>query len=165
MATARIPILNAMSLPDATGECFFQPIDVGLSIANNVGQMVLTMTDPTADTGVYGSFRVPPDYSSGGTVVLDMAEDGASAGNKGFGMSFVARADGESVDAAWDNTVNWTKAGTNSDEVMDTTSQAMTSLTTAAAEQILFYLFRDFSEDAFVGDLHLLGAYFEYTTA
>ena len=165
MATARIPILNAASVPDTTGECYFQPISTALTIANSMKQLVLTLADPTADTGIYGSFRVPADYASGGTLVCDHVEDGASAGNKGFGISFVARADGESIDAAWDNTVTWTKAGANSDEQMDTTSQAMTSLTTAAAEQVLFYFFRDFSADTFVGDLHSLGVYFEYTTS
>jgi hypothetical protein len=163
----RIPILGWPLRPDDTGETFVEPLSGAVTMANAADQLVMTMKDPSADTGVFGSFHVPQDYDTGGTtkIVVTLIQGAASSGNIGFEFSYLPRGDGEACDAAWTDNDAWTVAGDNVDEQTMETEVTITAADFAVADEVFFYFKRDFSGDGFVGDIHVTGVYFEYTTA
>ena len=63
MATHRLPIINGMTVPDSTGECYLAPISTEMSLATGaMKNLAFVLKDPTADTGFYGVFEVPQNY-------------------------------------------------------------------------------------------------------
>lgn len=172
MATHRIPIMGATTLPDATGECFMDNINNQMALATLLARnLVMVLKDPTADCGFYGSFQVPQNYSATGTtkvVVVGVLDGTVGATTLAFEFSYISKADGETVESAWTDSdkfeiTSLSGSGYANEELVALASSAITAADFAAADEVMYYFKRDFSDDSFVGDFHVLGLYFEYT--
>ncbi|HDY68161.1 hypothetical protein LCGC14_2322080 [marine sediment metagenome] len=170
MATIRIPIMGAMTVPDSTGECFMQPIGTGITTIGTFpgGNLVMTFVDPSADTGFYGSFLVPKNYLDTANIIVVGVLDGTvGATSLDFEYSYISKADNEAIDAAFTenatantgNTSGWTN------EDMLELSISVTDGNFAIDDTVMYYLKRDQGTDDFVGDFHVTGLYFEYNDA
>ena len=169
MATHRLPIMGAMTVPDATGECYMAPIDVEMAgIGTFLGSnLVMVLKDPTADTGFYGTFMVPKNYVDTANIVPAYLLDGTvGATDIGFEFSYLARASGETIEAAWQESVAFTEQSNNhADEDYAETSAALTDGNFTVDDLVFYYMKRDQSADAFNGDIHVTGLFFEYNDA
>jgi hypothetical protein len=157
-----------MTIPDSTGECYQSNISVEMALATGLMKnLVMTLKDPSADAGFYGVFQVPQNYVGTPKVTVSFVLDGTvGATNIGFLMNVLPRADGETIEAAWEESLTFTKQSNddaNEDMVIVTASFA--SATFVAGEEVFYYFVRDFSADAFVGDIHVTGLFFEYSDA
>lgn len=168
MATIRIPIMGAGTVPDATGETFMQPIDVAvaLSTAPFLGSnLVMTMVDPSADTGFYGSFLVPKNYTDTANIIVVGVLDGTvSTTSLDFEFSYISVADNETADAGWTESATGNTGNTNgwTTEDMLKLSISVTDGNFAVDDTVMYYFKRDQGTDDFVGDFHVTGLYFEY---
>lgn len=165
MATHRLPIMGATCIPDDTGECYLGNISAEMSLATGLMKnLVMVLKDPSADTGFYGTFQVPQNYAGTPKIVVAFVIDGTvGATNIGFEFSYVARADNESIEAGWDESVAFTEQSNNyANEDMAIKSASLSSNFTVG-DEVFFYHKRDYSADAFVGDIHVIGLYFEYS--
>ena len=164
--TIRIPIMGAMTVPDSTGECYMAPISVEMALATGLMKnLVMVLKDPSADTGFYGTFLVPKDYVDTANIVVRGVIDGTVGTTSiDFEMSYIARADNETVEAGWAEEVAFdtgnTNGWTNEDELED--SAALTDSNFAADDTVYYYFKRDQGTDDFVGDFHVTGLFFEY---
>ncbi len=61
MATHRIPIFSFATLPDKSGNVFFQPADVDAGFSNLLSG-VFVFADTGTEDGLHGRFRVPQNY-------------------------------------------------------------------------------------------------------
>ena len=170
MATHRISILGANTVPDATGECYQAPIDVEITtLATFPGSnLVFVLKDPSADTGFYGSFMVPENYTGTCKIGVVGVLDGTTGTTSvDFEWSYISLTDNEAVDAAYTENVTWntgnTSGWTNEDVVI--VEGSPTSANFTAGDIVMFYLKRDSGTDDFVGDFHVLDLYFEYSDA
>jgi hypothetical protein len=162
--------MGAMTVPDSTGECYLAPLDVEMAnIATFLGSnLVMTLKDPTADTGFYGVFEVPQNYVGTPVIAVTGLLDGTTGAADGvdFEFSYLTRADNETIEAAWEESVTFGTGRTDvwTDEDLVTDSASCSSNFTAG--DIVFYYFkRDQSADDFNGDFHVVGLYFQYADA
>lgn len=125
--------------------------------------------DATTDENTSWAFRVPSDYSSGGTVILQWCCTGATSGNVVWKCSiYVATASSSDVDtSAAFNAVDTFAAdavpGTAGQ--FKTSSQALTSPGLAANRFAIVMVGRDANNgsDTAAADARLLSASFQYT--
>jgi hypothetical protein len=165
MATHRIPIIGAMTVPDSTGECYFDNVNnqmtLGTSAARN---LVVVLKDPTADTGFYGSFTVPKNYVGTPVIVVRGILDGTvGATSADFEFSYVALADNESFEAGWVESVTFNSGNTNGwadEDVIEVSGSCSANF--AVDDDVFFYFKRDQGTDDFVGDFHVTGLFFQY---
>ena len=69
MATHRIPILNTSTIPDDSGDVFFEPYDV--KATNDVWKyLVLIFNVGSARDGVRGKFDVPQNYVGSPNIIV-----------------------------------------------------------------------------------------------
>lgn len=166
MATHRIPIMGAMTVPDSTGECYMSVISVEMSLATGLMKnLVMTLKDPSADTGFYGVFEVPQNYAGTPVIAVVGVLDGTvGATSVDFEFSYVTRADNETVEAGWEESVTFNSGNTNgwTDEDLMTLSNACTA-NFSAGDTVFFYFKRDFGTDDFAGDFHVVGLYFQFS--
>lgn len=171
MATHRLPIMGATVLPDSTGECFMDNINNQMALVTGLMRnLVMTFKDPSADCGFYGTFQVPQNYVGTAKIVVVGVLDGTIAATSlAFEFSYVARADDETIEAAWDQSLAFEIASLSgsgyTDEDLFELSGTLTAGNFSAGDEVFFYLKRDFSADDFVGDAHVTGVYFEFADA
>ena len=129
--------------------------------------LVMTLKDPTADTGFYGSFNVPANYVGTPVIkVVGILDGTVGATSVDFEFSYVALTDNETVEAGWVESVAFNTGNTNGwaneDLLVDS---AACSANFAAGDEVLYYFKRDQGTDDFAGDFHVVGLYFEYSDA
>lgn len=169
MATHRLPIMGFGTVPDSTGECYLAPISVEMALATGLMKsLVMVLKDPSADTGFYGQFMVPKNYVDTANIVVVGVLDGTvGATSVDFEMSYLARADNETVEAGWAESVTFdtgnTNGWTNEDVLED--SAALTDGNFAVDDTVFYYFKRDQGTDDFNGDFHVTGLFFEYNDA
>lgn len=168
MATHRLPIMGAMTVPDSTGECFLSAIDTQITIGTGaMKNLAMTLKDPTADTGFYGVFQVPQNYVGTPKVVVVGVLDGTpGATSVDFEFSYLTRVDNEAVDAAWEESVTFDTGATSGwadEDIVEDSGTCSANFT--AGDTVLYYFKRDQGTDDFNGDFHVLGLYFEYADA
>lgn len=164
MATHRIPILGAMSLPDTSGDVFFQPYDV-VDTAAVISPSVLTFNDSGTKDGIRGVFRVPENYV-GAAVLKIVWTANATAGTCVFDWSVLTRSGSEDMGAAatrTSETGSVTKSGTAF--AREEHSITLTAADYVAGDEVLFELFRDTVTDTMAAAALVFGAYFEYSDA
>jgi hypothetical protein len=158
-----------MTLPDTTGECFMDNINNQMALATGLMRnLVITLKDPSADTGFYGKFQVPQNYVDTANIVVTGILDGTvGATSIDFEFSYRALADNESVEQVWQENVTFNTGNTNgwaNEDVLED-SGALTDGNFAVGDEVFYYFKRDFGTDDFVGDFHVTGLYFEYNDA
>lgn len=166
MATHRLPIMGAMTVPDSTGECYQNVISNEMSLATGLMKcLVMTLKDPSADTGFYGVFEVPQNYVGTPVIAVTGVLDGTvGATSIDFEFSYLTRADNETIEAGWEESVTFNTGNTNgwTTEDLLTASNAC-SANFSAGDTVFYYFKRDQGTDDFVGDFHVTGLYFQYS--
>ncbi len=164
MTVHRIPIMGGMTVPDATGETYLQPVDVAMTLGTFAGSnMVMTLKDPSADTGFFGSFMIPHNFASAAKIVVAGILDFTTGGNLQLGVQYVSLADNEAMDVAYvdnDTAVIDSTAYTTEDIVI--ASISLTDLDFEIGEVVQYFFRREFTADTHVGDFHVTGLYFQY---
>lgn len=168
MATHRLPIMGAMTIPDATGECYMAPLSVemalGIGLMKNLG---MVLKDPSADTGFYGVFEVPQNYVGTPVIAVAGVLDGTvGATSVDFEFSYLTRVDNETIEAAWEESVQFDTGNTNGWTTEDLlTDSASLGANFTAGDTVFYYFKRDQGTDDFNGDFHVVGLYFQYADA
>ena len=168
MSTFRLPIMTATVLPDSTGECYMDNINNQMSLATGLMRnLVMTFKDPSADTGFYGTFQVPQNFSTSGTtkiIIMGVLDGTVGATSVDFEFSYRSLADNDSVEQGWQDSDQGNSGNTNgwTNEDLCKIEITVTSADFAVGDEVFYYLKRDQGTDDFVGDFHVVGVYFEY---
>ena len=170
MATHDLPILGAMTVPDNSGTCYFQPLETAVATtAANLLNLVLTMEFPTgSDLGVYGKFNIPQNYVDTPLLVIRGVIEG-TANTLAFGIECVGGvADSETVDAAFEtedlaNNATWT--GYADEEMYEETIAMTPAAAYVPGDEVFYHFFRDDSVDDTTFDFHVTGLFFRYNDA
>ena len=141
MATHRVSILGANTIPDTTGRAFFEPYSV--KATNDIFRhLVGVLNDPAAAQahGFYGQFPVPKNYVGTASVVVVWTST-AITGN--FRSRFQYRAvggdDAESLDqATFQETVNVTDAAPGAADRRMEASFTLTAANLAVDDSVTF---------------------------
>jgi len=166
VATHRIPILGWQTLPDTSGNVFFEPADVKAS--NDVwDRLVCVFNDTAARDGLHGAFNVPKNYSSAANLIVVWTST-ATSGDVEFDCDL--RAVGGNDTESLDQTGNQESVNANdtapsaTDERMEITI-ALTDANFAADDTVLFTLFRDGTDagDTIAAAVQLVDLFFEYS--
>jgi len=164
VATHRISILGSGTIPDSSGEVFFQPYTV-VDTAAVVDPLVLTFNDSGTKDGLRGSFRVPENYV-GTAKLLVVWTANATSGTFTIDWSVLTRSGAEDMGAAATRTTETatdTKTGTAF--VREELSLTLTDGDYAAGDEVLFEMFRDTLNDTLAAPAVVFGVYFEYADA
>jgi hypothetical protein len=167
MATLEIPILNASSQPDTSGDVYLVPLDVALTLTNAKRQLGFFMAFPTgSNVGLEVLFTIPQQYAGTPVLVIKGVLSGTPASILAFGAQQLSRADSESVDTAYeaeDTASNSTWTGYADEDMYEETI----TLTPAAAYQvgdtILLSFYRDDSVDTTTFDFILTELLFRFS--
>ncbi len=168
-ATHRIPILGWATVPEGSGDVFFEPFDV--KATNDVwDRLIVIFTDTSERDALHGSFTVPQNYVSGADVVIVWTVV-ASTGNAvewDFDYRAVGGNDAESFDqSGTQQSVNAADTGPSAAfERMEITI-ALTDGNFASGDNVSFTIFRDGTDagDTIAASVLLFEVYFEYDDA
>jgi len=170
MATHDIPILGFATLPDTTGNVFFEKLETAVATAAaNLDMLGFTMPDPgAADEGLSGKFNIPQNYSGTPVLVIRGILNGTPDNTLGFGFNFtLGRADSETADIAYEtdlaNNATWT--GYADEEMYEETITITPSAAFAAGDEVFFFFYRDGSVDDATFEFNLTGLFFRYNDA
>ncbi len=169
MTTHRKPIMGFGIKPDVTGECYFPPVDVEMTLGTGLMKNIIcTLKDPSADTGFHGMFKVPKNYIGTPKIVITGIIDGTVGSTSvDFEFSYVSLANNESIETGWVESVTWDSGNTSgwtTEDLMELVSGALGS-NFSVDDQVFFYMKRDYGTDDFVGDFHVTALEFEYNDA
>ena len=168
MATHEISILGAMTAPDSSGDVFFEPLEVAMTLGTAAfGTLLgLTMLAPTgSDIGFYGKFNIPQNYV-GTPVLVIRGALGEAANTLAFGFQQIGRDDSEAIDTALEaedlaNNATWT--GYAAEDVYEETITITPAAAYVAGDEVFFFFFRDDSVDDQTGEFHLTDLAFRYS--
>jgi len=168
MATHRVPILGAATVPDTSGDVFFEPYTIKAS-NDTWGYLVPVFNDTSTRIGLRGRFAVPQNYVDTANIVIVWTSTDTSGDVEwDFDYRAVGGDDTESLDqAAVQETVNSEDtAPSDTDERMELTI-ALTDGNFAAGDTVQFELFRDGNDggDTMSAAATLHGLYFEFNDA
>ncbi len=105
MATHRIPILTVATLPDGSGDTFFEPFSVKAT-NDLIAKLVAIFNDTSTDLKIGFSFRVPKNYI-GAPKIVGVFASTAITGKYVFEVEYRAIAAGEAGDpTTFQETVN-----------------------------------------------------------
>lgn len=165
MATHRVPIFNSHTVPDTTGDAFFEPYTI--KATNDVwGHLILVLNDTSTDIGVFGKFAVPVNYVDTANLVVVWTST-AVVGDVEFDFMYraVGGNDTESLDQAGN------QEDVNSNDTAPSAAHERMELTIAltdgnfAAEDTVEYFFsRDGTDggDTIAAAVLVFGLFFEY---
>lgn len=168
MATHRISILGASTLPDSSGNVFFEPYTIKATNDNwKHGHFVFN--DTATRLGLYGVFNVPVNYVGTAKIVIVWTTTATSGDVEwDFDYRAVGGNDTESLDQATaQESVNSNDtAPSATDERMEIAIN-LTAGNFAASDTVEFGLFRDGTDsgDTIAAAVQLVGLYFEYADA
>jgi len=157
-------ILNG--LPDTTGRCFWESYVVKAT-NDNFGMDVLIFNQPSTQThGLYGQFRVPPDYVAGAAIIVIWTAT-ATSGNCKFQFAYrtVGGDDTTSMDqATFEETVTATDVAPTAAHRRLTLTISPTAANFTAGETVEFYLTRtDAASSEMAAAAIVFDALFQYT--
>lgn len=165
MATHRINILGSATLPDTSGNAYFEPAAVNLQANDRYPLLVFVFTDSGTRIALGVSFQVPPNYVGTPKVGVAVATT-ATSGDWRFEFDYTAIADGESADPSADQeSVAATVTVPGTARLLDVQELSLTAGNFAAGDWVVGRIVRDGAEgaDTLAASLYLLGAYFSYT--
>ena len=170
MATHRLPILGAMTMPDASGEVFFERADV--KATNKFFKHgVLVFNDSGTDIELQGLFEVPQNYVGSANLVIIWTTT-AITGDVEWGIAYraVGGNDTESLDQATAQesllTGNNDTAPSATDERMEF-SISLTDGNFAIGDTVQYIFSREGLDvgDDLAAAVRVFGLYFEYADA
>lgn len=176
MATATVILpVETGCLADGTANNAFPEVSLRTSTDadNPKARIWIASFGPGTDEYVSWQFRLPTDYSSGGTLKMQFYMSTATSGSVVWGACVQAVTPGDSDDMYSLDPVNegggWaydTEVVPGTIRYLDEASITLNMDSAAAGDYILIEMFRngtDSSDDA-VGDANLVAASLEYTT-
>lgn len=150
MATHRISILGKSTIPDTSGEVFFEPYTI--KATNDVwGLLVVIFNDSGTRIGLRGMFIVPQNYASVANLIVTWTST-AIVGDVEWDFDYraVGGNDVESLDqAGTQESVNANDTAPSAVNERMEISIALTNGNFAAGDTVTFELFRDGTD---VGD-------------
>lgn len=166
MATHRIPILGFGTIPDASGDVFFEPYSV--KATNDVWKrLVAIFNDTSTRIGLRGGFVVPKNYVGTPKIIVVWTSTAITSDVEwDFDYRAVGGDDTESLDqTGTQETVNINDTAPSAIHERMEAALALTAANLAADDEVEFELFRDGTDG---GDLMAAAAIvfqvlFEYT--
>lgn len=164
--TSRLPIINLWTIPDASGNVFFEP--QAIKATNDVfAQLVVIYTDTATRDCLGGRFTVPDNYTSGANLVPVWSSTATSGDVEwDFDYRAVGGDDTESLDQAGNQqSVNSNDtAPSAAHERMEITID-LTDSNFAVSDEVSFIACRDGTDagDTIAAAVMLYGLFFEYT--
>lgn len=173
MATHRISILDANTLPESTVFPDLIANHITEAATPSVGFMAcFVLNDGGVDEGIFGGFSIPKNYVGSPVIVVKGILDGAPGASEtlGFGFRKRAVANNEAADATFDaeqvasETIG--SSGTNHvDEDNYVETIALTAGDYSIDDDVYFYCFLDSSGTSYTGNFLLTDVQFEYADA
>ena len=149
MSTHRIPILGWGTIPDASGNVFFEPYDV--KATNDVwDRLVCIFNDTATRLGLKGGFTIPKNYVGTPKIVVVWTAT-AITGNVVWDFDYraVGGNDTESLDqAGTQESVTVTDAAPTAVNNRLEASMALTAANLAIDDEVEFEVFRDGADAA-----------------
>jgi hypothetical protein len=169
MAVHHISILGAATLPDTSGNVYFEPAAVNFQANDRYSQSVAVFKDTSTRDTLGGNFRVPQNYVGTAKVGLVWGTT-ATSGDVRLEFDYTAIADGESGDPSADQeSVAATVTVPGTARLLKVTEISLTSGNLVAGDLVQFRIARDGAEagplDTLAASLYLLAAYFSYADA
>lgn len=168
MATHRIPILGWPTVPDTSGDVFFESYAV--KATNDVwDRLVLVFNDTATRIGVHGGFAVPVNYVGTANLVIVWTSTATSGAVEwDFDYRAVGGNDTESLDqAGTQQSVNSADTAPSAAHERMELSIALTDANFAAEDEVEFTFFRDGTDggDTMAAAALLFNLFFEYDDA
>lgn len=166
MATYRIPILGWRTIPDTSGNVFFEPYTI--KATNDVwGALVAVFNDTATRIGLRGGFSVPKNYVGNAKFIVVWTST-ATSGNVVFDLDYraVGGDNAESLDqAGTQESVTVTDAAPSAANNRMECSLSLTSSNLAVDDEFEFEVFRDGTDgnDTIAAAVILVALLFEYT--
>jgi hypothetical protein len=170
MATLRLPLLGFATVPDSSGDVFFEPATI--KGTNDFFQgLVLVFNDSGADDELFGRFNVPKNYVDTANLVIVWTTT-ATSGDVEWGIAYraVGGNDAESLDQATAQEAllsgNNDTAPSATDERMEFTI-ALTDGNFAADDTVQFIFSREGADggDSISAAVRVFDLFFEYNDA
>ena len=144
MATFRIPILGANTLPGSSGNVFFEPYTI--KATNDTWKHAVVIFNDTATRiGLYGAFDVPQNYSGSAKIIVHWTSTATSGDVEwDFDYRAIGGDDTESLDQATaQESVNQNDTAPSAVNERMTASLTLTAGNFAAGDTVEFGIFRD----------------------
>jgi len=164
MATHRIPILGPGTVPDSSGDVFFEPYSIKAS--NDVwNRLVLIFNDSGNKDGCQGGFVVPKNYvRNANLIVVWTAATDTGTVTWDFDYRAVGGDDTESLDqSGQQEQVTATDNAPSTAQNRIETSIALTDGNFSVDDEVTFELFRDTPNDTMSVSAIVFSVMFEYT--
>lgn len=166
MATHKIGILGAATLPDNSGNVYAEPAAVNLQANDHYPNIVFVFRDTSTRDTLGFAFQVPQNYVGTPKIGLIWATT-ATSGNARLEADITAIADGESGDPSADQeSIAATVAVPGTARLIKVTELAFTGSNFAAGDWVQGRIARDGAEsgplDTLAASLYLLTAYYSY---
>jgi hypothetical protein len=167
MATHRIPIFGFGTVPDTSGNVFFEPYDV--KATNDVwDRLVLIFNDTATRLGVHGGFTVPKNYVGTAKIIVVWTST-ATSGDVVWDFDYraVGGDDSESLDqSGTQESVTVTDTAPGAAHRRMEASMTLTSSNLAVDDEVEFTLFRDgTASDTIAAAVIVFQVLFEYADA
>jgi hypothetical protein len=165
--TVRIPILGFGTVPDASGDVFFEPYSI--KATNDVwDRLVAIFNDTATRIGLHCGFTVPKDYASNAKIIVVWTSTATSGDVEwDFDYRAVGGDDTESLDqAGTQESVNLNDTAPSAAHERMETALSLTSGNLAADDEVEGTLFRDGADagDTMAAAAIVFQVLFEYTT-
>ena len=150
MATIRIPILGAHTVPDTTGNAFMEPYPIKAT-NDNFDHLVAVFNDSGTRVGFFGIFDVPQNYVGSANIIVHWTST-ATTGDVEWDFDYraIGGDDTESLDQTTNQqSVNLNDTAPSAVNERMTVTLALTSTNLAAGDTVEFGIFRDGTD---VGD-------------
>lgn len=161
--TVRIPILDWHTIPDTSGQVFFEPYTIKASVDNwEHGHWIFN--DNSTRNELFGVFAVPQDYSDGANVVIVWTTT-ATSGDVEWDFDYNAVGGTETIDGTVQQSVNSADTAPSATDERTELTIALTDGNFAAGDTVTFLIARDASDG---GDtitavaVQLVELFFEY---
>jgi hypothetical protein len=169
MAIHKIPILGASTLPDTTGNVYFEPVAVNLQSNDRYPGLCAVFADTSTRLKLGVGFVVPQNYVGTAKIGLIWAVT-VTSGKVVWEFDYTAIANGETSDPSADQE-STTSTGTTVNgtaRILTVTEISLTSANLVAGDWVEGVIVRDGADttnDTAAGSAYLLGAYFSYADA
>jgi len=169
MAIQRLPILGAMTVPDASGDVFFEPYSI--KAANKLWEHLICVFNPATTTriGLRGKFPVPQSYVDSANLVIVWTSTAITGDVEwDFDYRAVGGDDTESFDQATaQETVNANDTAPSAIHERMEISIALTDGNFAAGDTVQFELFVDDTDsgNTIAAAVLLFELFFEFADA
>lgn len=162
MALQRLPILGHATIPDDSGNVFFEPYTVKATV-DTWGHQVAVFNNSGTRIGMQGLFSVPPNFVSAATLIIAWAAIPTSGNTKwDFDYRAVGGDDSESFDQVVQRQLTVTDGPPSAINNRLIATIDLTDTDFLANDTVQFELFRDSGADTNTAESLLFELLFEY---